>query len=124
MSSIAGLMALLQLKREQLNRLNVCQGKLYRSQSSFTENEYLCLEPNLTAVTWAGSLAEEFDSIRHTEILTNYREVESVQFNHVFMVLNDTIRRIELEIILIQQQIAALQEAERRSREAAARLKK
>lgn len=122
MSSIAGLIALLRLKREQLNRLIVCQGKLNRSQSDFMESEYLCLEPKLTAVTWAGSLAEDFESIRHTEILTDYREIENVQFNHVFMVLNDTIRRIELEITLIQQQIAALQETERRSREVRARL--
>ena len=118
MSSIAELIALLRLKREQLDRLIVCQGKLNRSQSDFMQNEYLCLEPKLTPVTWAGSLAEDFESIRHTEVLTNYREIENVQFNHVFMVLNDTIRKIELEIILIQQQIAALQEAERRSREA------
>ena len=122
MSSIAGLIALLRLKREQLNRLIVCQGKLNRSQSDFMESEYLCLEPKLTADTWAGSLAEDFESIRHAGILTDYREIENVQFNHVFMVLNDTIRRIELEITLIQQQIAAMQEAERRSREARARL--
>jgi len=118
MSSIAELIALLQLKREQLERLRVCQGKLNRSQSDFMGNEYLCLEPKLTAVTWAGSLAEDFESIRHTEVLINYREMENVQFNHVFMVLNDTIRRIELEILLIQQQIVAMQEAERRIREA------
>ena len=72
------------------------------------------MEPKLTSTSWEGSLANEFEWIRESGILTTFREIENAQFNDVFRVLNDTIRRVELEILLIEQQIAALREAERR----------
>ena len=114
MSSIAALMELLREKKEQLRRLLACQSSLNQSQSTFFANEYLCMEPKLTSTSWEGSLANEFEWIRESGILTTFREIENAQFNDVFRVLNDTIRRVELEILLIEQQIAALREAERR----------
>ncbi|MGM9927657.1 MAG: DUF5082 domain-containing protein [Bacillus sp. (in: firmicutes)] len=114
MSSITALMELLRVKKDQLRRLLICQANLNQSQSSFFANEYLCMEPKLTPTSWEGSLANEFNWLRESGILTNYQEIETTQFNDVFRMLNDTIRRVELEIQLIEQQIAALQEAERK----------
>ncbi|MGN1385009.1 MAG: DUF5082 family protein [Bacillus sp. (in: firmicutes)] len=114
MSSIAALMEVLRVKKDQLHRLLTCQANLNQSQSIFYANEYLCMEPKLTPGSWEGSLANEFDWLRESGILTNYQEIETSQFNDVFRVLNDTIRRVDLEIQLIEQQIAALQEAERK----------
>lgn len=107
-------MELLRVKKDQLRRLLICQANLNQSQSSFFANEYLCMEPKLTPTSWEGSLANEFNWLRESGILTNYQEIETTQFNDVFRMLNDTIRRVELEIQLIEQQIAALQEAERK----------
>lgn len=114
MSSIAQLMELLRDKKEQLRRLLACQADLNESQSTFFANEYLCMEPKLTSTSWQGSLANEFEWRRESGILTTFREIENEQFNAVFRVLNDTIRRVELEILLIERRIEALREAERR----------
>lgn len=114
MSSIAALLELLRLKREQLRRLNNCNIQLSQCQSDFYANEYLCVEPQLTLNTWAGTLADEFDQQRDTGILANYKDIETAQFNSTYRVLHDTIRRIELEIQIIEQRIEALREAERR----------
>ena len=112
MSSISALLRELAIKREHLRRLLSCQEKLNQSSYDFGANEYLCLEPQLTATSWAGSLATDFDQLRVAGILTNYQDIKTSQLNDVFRVLNDKIQDVKREIQMLEQRIAAL----RRSR--------
>lgn len=107
---------LLRKKQEEVRRLNTCQSSLSEKQAAFNENEYKCLEPELTATTWYGTLANSFDDIREAGIHTSFLEIAGAQFAAVFSAISDKIALLNAEIESIQRTIADLLEREAEAR--------
>ena len=120
--SLSDLYEQLRVKQEQLNRLQVCEGKLQQNLLDFSDNYRLCQEPALTPETWAGERANEFEKIRENEIATSYGEIMGTQFSSVFNALSDKMTSLENEIIGLKAAIAAMEAA--MAAEAAAALNK
>ena len=108
--------ALLHKKQEELRRLIECQGLLTAKQGEFSENEYKCLEPELTTTTWFGTLATSFDDIRESGIHASYLEITGAQFAAVFSAISSKITSLIAEIASIQQTIANLLAEEARAK--------
>ena len=107
---------LLRKKQEEVRRLNTCQSSLSEKQAAFNENEYKCLEPELTATTWYGTIANSFDDIREAGIHTSFLEMAGAQFTAVFSAISDKIALLNAEIESIQRTIADLLEREAEAR--------
>lgn len=105
--------ALLRLKQEQLVRLQNCNSELQGNKQEFSNFKPSITMPDLTAQTWFGMLASEFDDIRFDGMLNSYSEIEGNQFSNIFAALIAKIQQIQQEIIAIQQTIAALEAAAR-----------
>ncbi|WP_332651310.1 YwqH-like family protein [Lysinibacillus sp. 54212] len=108
--------ALLQKKQSDLQRLQTCNGQLTSKQGEFFNNAYLMTEPELTATTWQGQLASQFDNIRIGGILASFEEIQGSQFNQVFSVLSSKMAEIAMEIESIKQTIARLEAEAARER--------
>lgn len=106
--------ALLRKKQEELRRLIACQSTLQGKQSVFQSHEQKCLEPELAARTWHGTLATGFQDIREAGIHTPFLEIAGAQFTTVFTAIADKITSLNAEIVSIEQTIARL-EAEARA---------
>jgi len=106
--------AQLQKKQEEVRRLTACQTTLQGKQSEFKSNEQKCLEPELSARTWHGTLATAFQDIREAGIHTPFLEITGAQFTNVFTAIADKINSLNAEIVSIEQTIARL-EAEARA---------
>ncbi|MGG3800180.1 YwqH-like family protein [Metabacillus fastidiosus] len=106
MSYLASLLSQLSEKQEQLSRLKTCESELQNLQGEFRENQKLLKEPQLTSVTWAGDLADTFESIRK-EADTSYKDISDTQLNAVLKDIADKILSLIQEIQLLEIQIAA-----------------
>ncbi|KAA0955568.1 DUF5082 domain-containing protein [Sporosarcina sp. ANT_H38] len=106
--------AQLQKKKEEVARLIACQSTLQGKQSEFQANEHKCLEPELSASTWHGTLATGFQDIREAGIHTPFLDIAGAQFSKVFTAIADKINSLNAEIISLEQTIARL-EAEARA---------
>lgn len=107
--SLAYWYALLAKKQSDLVRLQTCNGQLIGKQGEFSNNQYLMTEPVLTATTWKGTLATQFDNIRNDGILASYQEIETTQFSNTFTTLSNKIKEITQEIQSIKATIAQLE---------------
>ncbi|WMT18242.1 YwqH-like family protein [Parageobacillus toebii] len=107
--SLSYLYALLREKERQLMRLQTCQSQLLQCQSEFFQQEHLCTKPELTAKTWHGSRAEQFDSIRNSGILWQYRAIEHEQFDDTLQALQNKIVQLQNEISELRSSIANLE---------------
>lgn len=99
-------------KREQIRRLNVCQGELQGKQGEFQQNEPKCMEPELTLKTWHGNLATAFDEIREAGIKSPYQEVSGTQFDAAYSAISAKIASLEAEIASLEAIVAQLRAAE------------
>jgi hypothetical protein len=106
MALLAALIAQLQLKKEQLRRLNVCAANLGNLDGDFSQNQSLVEEPELMAKTWQGMLADTFLDYRD-EMAVEYDEISNVQLALSRQMLSEKITQIELEIIALEASIAA-----------------
>ncbi len=116
--------ALLAKKQLEVQRLKACKAALSGKQSEFQANQRKCLEPHLTAMTWHGNLADQFDNIREGGIEASYLEIVGSQFNAVFTAIDNKIASLEAEIEQIKriiEEIKAREAAERAARAKAAR---
>ncbi|CAM3229762.1 DUF5082 domain-containing protein [Filibacter tadaridae] len=109
--------ALVMRKQEEVERLNACKSSLQRKQSEFQANEQKCLEPELSAKTWHGTLATAFQDIREMGIHTAFLEMADAQFANVYNAIADKINSLSAEIASLQQTIASLEAAEARASE-------
>lgn len=100
----------LQKKEEEVRRLNACNSSLSGKQSQFNENEHKCMEPELSASTWQGSLATAFDEIRDSGIHTSYLEIAGSQFISVNNAISVKLSSLLTEIESIQRIIENLKE--------------
>ncbi|PLR92657.1 YwqH-like family protein [Bacillus sp. T33-2] len=110
---------LLREKKEQLRRLQHCQGELQGSQQEFNYYKRLVADPQLSAATWKGMRASEFDQIRNGPMMGSYEDIIGPQFSAALGALSTKIIQIEGEIQSIRQVIANLEAEERRERERA-----
>jgi hypothetical protein len=113
---LAYYIALLKKKQEELRRLIACQSTLQGKQSEFQSHEQKCLEPELSAKTWHGTLATAFQDIREAGIHTPYLEIAGTQFTNVFTAITDKINALIAEIASIEATIASLEAAEARAK--------
>ncbi|EMR07766.1 hypothetical protein C772_00094 [Bhargavaea cecembensis DSE10] len=109
---------LIELKRQQIRRLNTCQGELQGKQGEFQQNEPKCMEPELTTKTWHGNLATAFDEIRETGIKTPYQDVSGPQFDAAYSAISAKIAELEAEIASLEAIVAQLRAAEAAARAA------
>lgn len=100
--------ALLAKKRNDIERLNKCEGSLQGKQGEFNASESKCLEPELTIKTWHGKHATAFDEIRESGIHAPYLEIAGAQFSKVYGVIADKIASLLAEIESIQQTINSI----------------
>lgn len=113
---------LLRKKLEEVRRLTKCQSDLGIKQSEFQSEEKKCLEPELSASTWHGTLATAFQDIREAGIHTPFLEITGAQFTNVFTAIADKINSLNAEIVSIEQTIARLEaEAKAEAEEAKTR---
>ncbi|SIT70669.1 YwqH-like family protein [Edaphobacillus lindanitolerans] len=105
-------MMLLQVKRQQIARLTACRGQLEGKQGEFQANEPKCTEPELTAKTWFGSLADKFDEIRESGIKAPYQDIQGTQFSAAYSAIAAKIAELQAEIASIEAIIAQLRAAE------------
>lgn len=71
-------------------------------------NEHKCLEPELSATTWQGRHATDFQAIREEGIHTAYLEIAGTQFANVYSAIAAKIASLQAEIASIQQTIERL----------------
>ena len=109
---------LMEEKRQQIRRLNSCRGELQGKQSEFQSKETKFKEPELTARTWHGQHANQFNSTRESGILTPYLEVSGSQFQNAYSSIDNKITLLQSEIRSLESVIAQLraQEAAERQR--------
>ncbi|WP_085990844.1 YwqH-like family protein [Oceanobacillus senegalensis] len=106
MSLLASLLARLAEKREDLRRLNACEGQLGNLQGEFVQNRMLVEEPELTAQTWKGVLANEFLDIRD-KMAFEYDDISNSQISRTLELLRAKIGEVQREIEVLQARIAA-----------------
>ncbi|MCM3761162.1 DUF5082 domain-containing protein [Alkalihalobacillus oceani] len=109
--ALAGLYARLRQKQEELSRLRICQNELNSCRQDFYSQETICLEPELSSNTWAGTLAQAFENIREGAIVPSYQDIHTNQFSHILQLVANKITRTEQEIAAIKQAIAAAKAA-------------
>jgi hypothetical protein len=102
--------ALLREKQEDVRRLNACRTSLQGKQQEFYENEYKCLDPELSTTTWHGNHASNFQEIRESGIHLSYVDIENNQFSKVFDAIADKIASLQAEIASIRRTIARLKD--------------
>ncbi|WP_158555844.1 YwqH-like family protein [Peribacillus glennii] len=106
-------------KQEHLVRLYACKANLEGAQDEFISYEKTCTEPELSAETWQGKWATEFQDIRNDGILLQYKNLAHQQLNHSITSVEAAITETKLEIENIRNQIEAAEEQARREREKA-----
>ncbi|MGE6259914.1 YwqH-like family protein [Heyndrickxia sporothermodurans] len=105
MSALSLLSERLRRKQEQLDRLQRCQRELTDCQREFFANERFCLSPELSAKTWHGRLAKEFDSIRQYGILIHFKDIENQQMIKTLSTLSQKIQEVNIEISSLEEAI-------------------
>ncbi|WP_282138430.1 YwqH-like family protein [Rossellomorea aquimaris] len=100
---------LLREKREQLQRLQTCQSKLQGNKQEFSSYRESITNPELSAFTWQGTLANKFDEIRFEGMLHYFTDIENNQFSEVFSMLSSKMQTIRSEIQAIEQTIHRLE---------------
>ncbi|MCU9613235.1 DUF5082 domain-containing protein [Caldibacillus lycopersici] len=101
----------LDLRQEELRRLQQAQSKLNDYKSEFQHNEHFILEPKLTAKTWHGQLATDYDSFREGDLLSSYKNIYQTQLGSVLSEISSEIRALQNKI---EQLEASIESNERR----------
>lgn len=98
----------LQLSRnqEELERLKKSKKELVESKLVLVEKEHLCLQPALSASTWQGQLAKQFQTVRKDELLESYKATEK-QINTALKLLVEKISQLASENTQIEKAIQA-----------------
>ncbi|MED4532073.1 DUF5082 family protein [Metabacillus fastidiosus] len=106
MSYLASLLSQLSEKQEQLSRLKACESDLKKLQGEFSEFQKLVKEPELSATTWMGNLANTFQDFRE-DADKSYKDVSNTQLNTALQNIGDKIVSITEEIESLESQIEA-----------------
>ncbi|MGN1402345.1 MAG: DUF5082 family protein [Bacillus sp. (in: firmicutes)] len=106
MSTLSYLYAELALKKEQIIKLRTAEGELDGVQTEFVHHQRLVHEPQLTAHTWMGQLADEFSDLRE-DIERAYQDLSLTQLNSVLEAIDQKIRTLQAEIGSLENRITA-----------------
>lgn len=120
MSYLSYLQSELAEKKEQLERLKNCKSELDGYQVEFGQNNYLVKDPDLSATTWKGNLAEKFTDIRE-DMDAAYKDISGTQLDTAITAIENKIANIKAEIQSLQSaisaEIARIEREEREERE-------
>lgn len=112
MSSLSSLYARLREKQEELRRMLQCQSSLQSCRQEFLSHEYMCLQPELSSITWHGNLARNFEDLRESRMHRSYQNIENEQFESTLQAVETKIEQLEAEIAALEAAIAAMEQAE------------
>lgn len=105
--SIIPLMNLqLSQNQEELERLKKSKQALLESKHALAEKEKRSLQPALSASTWEGQLAKQFQAVRKNELLESYNATEK-QINSALQLLDEKISKLTTQNIQIEKAIQA-----------------
>ncbi|AZB44612.1 DUF5082 domain-containing protein [Bacillus sp. FJAT-42376] len=96
----------LRKKEEELEKLEAAKPKLEGIQQEFKAKITMCKDPELTADTFKGEHATDFDKIR-TELKEEYKDLFDGQLEDVLNQIERRIEEIKEEIKSLKEQIAA-----------------
>ena len=97
-------------KMDKLDRLKKALSKLMECEEEFSENDKLCLAPELSAKTWEGHIAGEFETIKQNDIKESYKTVGKEQLGDAITQLEDKIQELEQEILQLEKDISSSQD--------------
>ncbi|WP_018664294.1 YwqH-like family protein [Heyndrickxia acidiproducens] len=104
MSAISLMNLQLSRNQEELERLKKSKKELVESKHALAEKEHLCLQPALSASTWQGQLAKQFQTVRKNELLESYKATEK-QINTALKLLEGKISQLASENTQIEKAI-------------------
>ncbi|MBS2970762.1 DUF5082 family protein [Metabacillus sp. KIGAM252] len=93
-------------KEEQLEKLQAAKPKLEEIQQEFKAKIKMCKEPELTADTYNGEHATDFDKIR-TELKEEYKDMYDGQLEDILNQIQGKIEELKDQIKNLKDQIAA-----------------
>lgn len=97
----------LEEKRQELERLALALSNLNDDKDGFQRNERLCLAPELSANTWHGQIAQQFQGLQENEIQSGYFSISVKQLGQVIYILNEKIRETKQSIINLRMDISS-----------------
>lgn len=99
--------AALTSKRRDLERLRQALIKLKSNESDFISNRPLTEKPELTARTWYGKHANEFEDIRSNEVIPKYEDLYKKQLAKAITDVEAAIAKLEAEIRSLEAKLAS-----------------
>ncbi|SDC36353.1 protein of unknown function [Terribacillus halophilus] len=108
-SSIDGLSSQVIRKQEEVRQLERAIAEISGLQGDYEESRKYWQDIDLTAKTWNGKLADEFDSFRNGEMLASFRDVSHDEVQRVLDALEQAKGMLVAEIDTCQMQMASKQ---------------
>lgn len=99
----------LENKMDKSDRLKKALSKLMECEEEFSENGKLCVAPELSAKTWEGHIAGDFETIKQNDIKESYKAVGKEQLGDAITQLEDKIKQLEQEILQLEKDISSSQ---------------
>jgi len=100
----------LENKMDKLDRLKKTLSKLMECEEEFSENDKLCLAPELSAKTWEGHISSDFETIKQDDIKESYKTVGKEQLGDVITQVEDKMKQLEQEILQLEKDISSSQD--------------
>ncbi|WMM88721.1 DUF5082 family protein, partial [Heyndrickxia coagulans] len=92
--------------QEELERLKKSKQALLESKHALAEKEKHALQPALSASTWEGQLAKQFQAVRKNELLESFNATEK-QINTALQLLDEKISKLTTQNNQIETAIRA-----------------
>ncbi|MFJ8071273.1 DUF5082 family protein [Peribacillus sp. NPDC096447] len=94
-------------KEEEIRRLQEAKGKLAGCQDELAQYRNLFFEPELTADSWNGQLAKDFETERQT-LQATYQELKDEQFQDSLNAIDSKISQMQAEIAQLRSMFASI----------------
>ncbi|MFP7170720.1 DUF5082 family protein [Terribacillus halophilus] len=115
-TSINGLSSQVALKQGEIRELERAISEISSLQGDYEESRKHWQDIDLTAKTWKGELADEFEAFRNGELAASFRDVSHGEVQRVLDALEQAKGMLVAEIDACQMQMAAKQSALERLR--------
>ncbi|RWZ54499.1 DUF5082 domain-containing protein [Halobacillus fulvus] len=96
-------------KQDEIRRLKLALSSLEGYREELMSQQNLCSEPELSAHTWAGQLAGEFENIRVNSMTTQYRAIGTEQMEQAVGTIQAKIHSLQSELLSIDGRITSIQ---------------
>src|SRR5699024_11224575 len=67
----------------------------------------ICLAPEVSAKTWEGHIASEFEAIKQNDLKESYKTVNMEQLGDAMTQLEDKMKELEQEILQLEKDISS-----------------